>query len=80
MLLQMVLQKDKEFVFYIEIPHPLQDKLYPHQLPFLKEINQLLLAVSQALNIATDSVDCAQTISLLEASRLKPKPTTDVIS
>lgn len=79
MLLQMVLQEDKEFMFYIQIPHPPQNKLYPPQLPSLTEINQLLLDVSQALNIATDSVDCAQTVSLLEASRLKPKPATDVI-
>lgn len=80
MLLPMALQKDREFMFYIQILYPPQKILYPPQMSELTEISQLLLDVSQPLDIVTDSVYCAQTISLLETARLKPKPNTYLIS
>jgi hypothetical protein len=40
----------------------------------LTVITQLLLDVSRSLNILTESVYCAQTVSLLETSRPNPTP------
>lgn len=79
MLLQVVLQKDKELTSYIQIPHPPQKDrpaLGWAQQSELAVINQPLLDVSQPLSILTDSAYCDQTVSLSETARLKPKSTT----
>lgn len=80
MLFQMAFQKDKELMFYIQIQHHPQKRLDPSWLSELTTVIQLLRDVSGSLNIVTDSAYCIPMVSLLETSRLKSKPTTDVIS
>lgn len=67
-------------MFYIQIQHCPQKRLYPPWLSELTTITQLLMDVSGLLNIVTDSVHCIQTVSLLETTRLKSSLATDVIS
>lgn len=64
-------------MFFIQIPHTphKEDCTYPWlyaQQSELAIINQLLLDVSWPLSILTDSVYCAQTVSLLETASLNP--------
>lgn len=74
MLLWMTLQKDKEFMFYLQI---LQNDCTPTghtaEQSGLSCIRSFL-----ALNIWTDSAYCAQSASLSETARLDLNPTTNI--
>lgn len=78
--------KEQEHMFYVQIPH-IPQKDYTHPLYScctvqqfeLNAVNQMLLDISQPLNILTDSPYCVQTVSLLEAARLERSSTSNVI-